>query len=217
MITNPLKLHKHFEKRGRLRKTTSHMDRRITRLAKENPLETSVSVVEEMDVDISARTIRRRLVVNNLQSRKKSSTIKQKSITARLMLVRTCTEWKVEMEWRNIVWNDETKINLLVSDGRVYVYRPLGGGPSMVWGCFSWHGVGPIHWIKDAMTNEIYRDILQDVMFPYSEAAKRINKMTIRQLWGKFKAKLGLKADVVKQGSSTTNDGNTSRRFFEGH
>lgn len=71
-----------------------------------------------MDVDISDRTIRRRLVANNLHGRaaRKVPLLSKKNIAARLMFARTCTEWQVE-RWRNILWSDETKINLLGSDG----------------------------------------------------------------------------------------------------
>lgn len=42
-----------------------------------------------------------------------------------------------------------------------------GGGNIMVWGGFSYFGVGPIHWIKETMNAEIYRDILENVMLPF--------------------------------------------------
>ena len=36
----------------------------------------------------------------------------------------------------------------------------------MVWGAFSYGGVGRLHWIQDVMTKEIYHDILQEQMLP---------------------------------------------------
>ena len=39
--------------------------------------------------------------------------------------------------------------------------------------------------------------------------------MKKKEIQDKFKAKLGLDIDVVKDGSGNTNDGNTARRFFE--
>ena len=39
----------------------------------------------------------------------------------------------------------------------------------MIWACFSYYGVGPIHWIKTIMDQHVYVDILQNVMLPYAE------------------------------------------------
>ena len=39
----------------------------------------------------------------------------------------------------------------------------------MVWGCFSWEGVGPIHLIESTMDRFVYKDLLETVMLPYAE------------------------------------------------
>jgi len=39
----------------------------------------------------------------------------------------------------------------------------------MVWACFSYYGVGPIHWIQGIMDQHIYTDLLENVMLPYAE------------------------------------------------
>jgi len=39
----------------------------------------------------------------------------------------------------------------------------------MIWGCFSWYGVGPIFLINCIMKAIDYVEILQDVMLPYSK------------------------------------------------
>jgi hypothetical protein len=38
----------------------------------------------------------------------------------------------------------------------------------MVWGCFSGHGVGPIHKIDDIMDRFVSADILENVMLPHA-------------------------------------------------
>lgn len=38
----------------------------------------------------------------------------------------------------------------------------------MVWGAFSYFGVGPLFWIKETMDQVKYREILSDVMLPYA-------------------------------------------------
>lgn len=87
-------------------------------------------------------------------------------------------------KWRNILWSDETKVNLFSSDSGRNVRRPKGkvyhvnytpktdkhgGGNIMVWGCFSWNGVGPIFRIEDTMTKFEYKNILENIMLPYAE------------------------------------------------
>lgn len=44
-----------------------------------------------------------------------------------------------------------------------------GGSSVMVWACFSYYGVGPIHWIQNIMDATQYVHILQNVMLPYAE------------------------------------------------
>lgn len=44
-----------------------------------------------------------------------------------------------------------------------------GDGKILVWGCFSWNGVGPLFLINDIMTKDVYINILNSVMLPYAE------------------------------------------------
>lgn len=48
-----------------------------------------------------------------------------------------------------------------------------------------------------------------------NSATKDIREQTKKIIQGKLKLSLGINVDMVKQGMGTTNDGNTSRRFFE--
>ena len=43
------------------------------------------------------------------------------------------------------------------------------GSSIMLWACFSYYGVGPLHWINTIMDQLVYVDILQNVMLPYAE------------------------------------------------
>ena len=89
-----------------------------------------------------------------------------------------------EKKWRNILWSDETKINLFGNDCERNVRRPKGkefhvrftkktvkhgGGNIMVWGCFSWNGVGPIFQTTNKMNAVEYKNILENVLLPYAE------------------------------------------------
>ncbi|KAL6742458.1 hypothetical protein Aduo_015606 [Ancylostoma duodenale] len=46
-----------------------------------------------------------------------------------------------------------------------------GGGSCLVWGCFSAHGMGPIHHIKGIIDRKAYLDILEKVMLPHARRA----------------------------------------------
>ena len=85
-------------------------------------------------------------------------------------------DWTVE-DWKTVVWSDETKINRLGSDGRIWVWKKAGeglidrliketvefeGGSLMMWGCMLWEGVGYGCKIDGKMDGELYIKILQD-------------------------------------------------------
>jgi hypothetical protein len=76
---------------------------------------------------------------------------------------------------KRIIFMDESKFNLFYSDGKVFLWRELdtgldseninstvkhGGGYMMIWGCFSYHGIGELHIIEGTMDAASYVDIL---------------------------------------------------------
>ena len=79
-----------------------------------------------------------------------------------------------------MLWSDETKINHIESDGKVYAWKqwgePLsdctmtptvkheGGNNLMVWGCMRWNGVGKLVEVQGKMNAEQYCEILEDGM-----------------------------------------------------
>ncbi|CAJ0758085.1 4351_t:CDS:2, partial [Entrophospora sp. SA101] len=87
-----------------------------------------------------------------------------------------------EEEWKNVVWSDESKFALFESDGRVRVWRKpgeaykedciqptvkFGGGSVMFWGCFGWHGVGPLIVVEGNMDSNDYINILAGHFIPW--------------------------------------------------
>lgn len=177
---------KQAERRGRPKKTTNLLDKRIVREVLKDPFSTSTSIKANLSLDISARTIRRRLQDHNLHGRiaRKVPLLSAKNIKQRIEFATSNIATENQRNWKNILFSDETKINLFGSDGRVYVRRGKnqelnprntiktvkhGGGNIKIWGCFSYAGVGPIFWIKDIMTKELYLKILKTVMLGYAE------------------------------------------------
>ena len=76
------------------------------------------------------------------------------------------------------VWSNETKINQIGSDGKVYVWKKRGeptsdqtttptvkhgrGNDLMVWGCMSWNGVGKLVEVEGKMDVKQYCEILDE-------------------------------------------------------
>ena len=76
----------------------------------------------------------------------------------RLNWAREKRSWTID-NWKNVVWSDESRFTLYQNDGKIRVQRlqeekykvsclvptvKHGGGGIMMWGCFSWHGLGPL-------------------------------------------------------------------------
>ena len=85
--------------------------------------------------------------------------------------------WTVE-DFKRVLWSDETKINRIGSDRKVYVWKergePIsdwtttptvkhgGGNNLMVWGCMGWNGVGKLIEVQGRMDADQYVEILED-------------------------------------------------------
>lgn len=189
MVENALKPQKIRQNLGQPRKTTAHEDRQIIRISKSDPFKSSKDIKSELGLNISARTVRRRLVQGNLHGRiaRKVPLLNKRNITLRLKFAKDHLDWAGQegsKKWRNILWTDETKINLFGNDGRQTVRRPTsqefkpqytkktvkhGGGNIKLWGSFSWYGVGPLHLIDGNMDQNQFVNILKDTMLPYVE------------------------------------------------
>jgi transposase len=172
-------------KGGRPRSTTFREDSLIVRSIKKDPTKSSFKVQKELQLSVSTRTIRRRTFEAGLFSRRpaKKPLISLKNQKKRLLFAKAHIGWTLQ-KWRTVLFSDESKFNIFGSDGICRVRRPVGkrldpryclktvkhgGGNVMVWGCFSSHGLGPIHRINGIMNCFGYNNILRDVMLPYAE------------------------------------------------
>lgn len=170
---------------GRPRKTTKREDQGIVRAIKKDPFISARSIQSELHSNISLRSIQRRAVDGGLRTYRsvKKPFISPKNRRARIEFARAHVNWTVS-KWRTVLFSDESKFNIKGSDGFKLVRRPKGqrlnprystgtvkhgGGNVIVWGCFSGHGIGPIHRIDGIMDRFMYKDILQDVMLPHAE------------------------------------------------
>lgn len=188
-VYNALQPQKTNVKTGRPRKTSQKLDAQIKRLCKKDPFKSSGDIKKELDLPICERTVRRRLEEQHLfgRSPREVPLLTRRHRQNRMKFAKDHLNWVGPdngQKWRNILWSDETKVNLVGSDGKRWVRRPKnaahqhqyttktvkhGGGNIMVWGRFSWYGVGPIYRIEKKMDQHLYTKILEEVMLPYAE------------------------------------------------
>jgi len=186
MISNAINHEWKPEKRGATPKTTILEDRRIVRFCKTNPFASSRDIKANLSLGISDVTIRRRLLDKNLNARspRKVPLLGRRHLKARMEFAKRHLNWPLS-KWRNILWTDESKLVLFGGTGsRQYVRRPPnteyhpnytlktvkhGGLKIMVWACFSYSGVGPIHMVDGIMDQQVYVNILRNLMMPYAE------------------------------------------------
>ena len=178
MVQKALKPKICVETRGRKRQTNYREDKLIVREAKKDPFISSNIIKKNLELHVTARTIRGRLVEANLFSRspRRVPLLKKRHIKARKKFCHKYSAW-TNKKWGTVLWTDESKFNIFGSDGKRFVRRPpnkefdphytkktlkFGGGTIMVWGCFSSSGIGPIYLIKDTMTANIYTNILKE-------------------------------------------------------
>ncbi len=92
-----------------------------------------------------------------------------------------------EEDWENVIWSDETKIELFGKNSTCRAWRRKnaelhpkntiptvkhGGGNIMLWGCFSAKGPGRLICVKERMNGAMYREILSENLLPSARALK---------------------------------------------
>jgi hypothetical protein len=144
-------------------------------------------------IEIVPRTVRRRLNKFGLFGRvaRKKPLISLRNRRRRLQFARDHFNWTTA-QWTRITFSDEKKFMRFGNDGTGYVWRKKGeslapncirptvkggGGSVMVWTCICRSGSGPIHRINGIMDAQVYRNILTNVLLPYSEDNLPLNWM----------------------------------------
>jgi len=98
----------------------------------------------------------------------------------------TSISWimKPDCYWKSVIFSDESKFNLITHDGKAKIWyvngertlpkntiktKKWGGGGVMVWGCFSYYGIGKLVFIDGIMDAALYCNILSNNLLQSAE------------------------------------------------
>jgi transposase len=181
-IGKELELDKENHPGGRPTKLTPRNKQLIIRQITTGKLDTAVQATKFINNilpdPVHPQTIRNVLKEHGYRaaSKRKVPLLKKTHRQRRLKWALEHANWTVE-DFKRILWTDETKINRIGSDGKVYVWKKRGeaisdrtttptvkhggGNNLMVWGCMGWNGVGMLIEVQGRMDAEQYCEILE--------------------------------------------------------
>lgn len=148
------------------------------RESRRNPSTTSRNIVEQLKLNISSRTVRRRLNEEGLKNcvARRKPHISKVNKKKRLDFAKKYINKPLSF-WKRVIWSDESKFELLNKKKRTHVWRKPnealkkqyvlptvkhGGGSIMIWACFSWYNVGNLVPIHGIMNSDKYINILNE-------------------------------------------------------
>uniref|UniRef100_A0A8C5PUM9 Transposase Tc1-like domain-containing protein n=1 Tax=Leptobrachium leishanense TaxID=445787 RepID=A0A8C5PUM9_9ANUR len=172
-------------RRGRPVKMTARAQRRMLNEVKKNPRVSAKDLQKSLahaNIFVDTSTIRKTLNKNGVHGRtpRMKPLLSKKNIAARLKFAKEHLDVP-QHYWQNILWTDETKIELFGKNTQHYVWRKKGTahqhqnliptvkhgrGSIMVWGCFAASGPGRIVVIDGKINSRVYQDILQENVRP---------------------------------------------------
>ncbi|CAJ0936636.1 unnamed protein product, partial [Ranitomeya imitator] len=164
---------------GAPRKIPPRGVRMITRTVSKNPRTTRGDLVNELQragTNVTRPTISNTLRHHGLRScsARRVPLLKPVHVRARLKFAREHLDDPEEF-WENVLWSDETKLELFGRNTTCRVWRKKntelhpsntiptvkhGGGNIMLWGCFSAKGPGRLIQVHERMNGAMYREIL---------------------------------------------------------
>lgn len=175
---------------GRRRMTTEADDHFVTISSLRDRRSTAVCLKNDLQmirhVNVSERTIRRRLAEDGLRSRRPTicPRLLPRHRQHRLRFARSHSDWTLE-QWGNVLFTDESRVCLRSPDGRERVYRRRNeryadctiserisyhGGSVMIWAGISTEARTNLVFVENgALTAHRYiEEILQEVVVPFA-------------------------------------------------
>ncbi len=176
---------------GAPRKISPRGVKMITRTVSKNPRTTRGDLVNDLQragTKVTKATISNTLRRQGLKScsARRVPLLKPVHVQARLKFAREHLD-DPEEDWENVIWSDETKIELFGKNSTCRVWRTKnaelhlkntiptvkhGGGNIMLWGSFSAKGPGRLICVKERMNGAMYREILSENLLPSARALK---------------------------------------------
>ncbi|KAK3546769.1 hypothetical protein QTP86_000652, partial [Hemibagrus guttatus] len=176
---------------GAPRKISPRGVKMITRTVSKNPRTTRGDLVNDLQragTKVTKATISNTLRRQGLKScsARHVPLLKPVHVRARLKSAREHLD-DPEEDWENVIWSDETKIELFGKNSTCRVWRRKnaelhpkntiptvkhGGGNIMLWGCSSAKGPGRLIRVKERMNGAMYREILSKNLLPSARALK---------------------------------------------
>lgn len=166
---------------GRPRETDEATDINVAVMARVEPHQsTPKQVKHKLDLDVSARTVRRRLDEAGLFGRveREEHILDANDLRRRLAFANGYKHWTAA-DWERVIFSDEKHFTL-GQHGQRWVQRPPGEAynplyphtenenPTLVtiWGCFAAHGIGQAEIFLGDLNGKLYRRILEGNLKP---------------------------------------------------
>lgn len=164
---------------GRRPKTTERANRRLERMANNEPLISANQLNLEWGEQVSISTVYRRLAKRHIKKyrRLRRPMRTRQNCETRLRWATNHNFWN-EGRWNRVLFTDESRFRLHVNDGRLMVWRKrgqrfnprfiservaAGGGSVHVWGAI-WHGgKSPLRILRNTVNGLRYCDTLQTI------------------------------------------------------
>jgi hypothetical protein len=167
-----------WNKGGRPSKLTTRDHQYCTRLITSGKVDNAAQLQHTTKFDVCKQTLRNALKKEGMRAhvKAKKPLLRKHHYRQRLNFAKKYQFWTLD-DWARVIFSDETKINRMGSDGRVWCWgmkgAPLtkrevqatvkhGGGSVMIWGCFSTKGVGKMWEVDGTMDANQYMKILDN-------------------------------------------------------